>query len=102
MILYNVTVSIDPSIEEDWLAWMQKDHIPKVINTGVFSKCLLSKINGNEEAECTFSVMYWAKSQTALEDYFENQAPLLQKEHGDRYQGKFGAFRTTLNIIAEF
>jgi len=27
MILYNVTVSLDPSIHADWLEWMRNVHI---------------------------------------------------------------------------
>jgi len=30
MILYNVTVSIDPEIAEEWLTWMREVHIPDV------------------------------------------------------------------------
>ena len=36
MILYNVTVNIDPEVHEDWLDWMKKTHIPDVLNTGLF------------------------------------------------------------------
>ena len=36
MILYNVTISIDTSVEEDWLQWMKEIHIPDVMNTGLF------------------------------------------------------------------
>ena len=33
MIIYNVTVGVDKSIEADWLAWMKEVHIPDVIKT---------------------------------------------------------------------
>ncbi len=36
MILYNVTVALDPAIETEWLAWMQQEHIPEVMATGCF------------------------------------------------------------------
>ena len=36
MIIYNVTVSIDQSIHEDWLQWMKEIHIPEVMETGFF------------------------------------------------------------------
>jgi hypothetical protein len=36
MILYNVTVSIDESVEKEWLQWMKEVHIPDVMNTGLF------------------------------------------------------------------
>ncbi len=36
MILYNVTISIDPEVHQEWLAWMKEVHIPDVLKTGMF------------------------------------------------------------------
>ena len=36
MMLYNVTVGIDQSIEAEWLPWMKEIHIPAVLETGMF------------------------------------------------------------------
>jgi hypothetical protein len=46
--------------------------------------------------------MYMAQDQAALDHYQAQFAPALQREHAARYQGKFAAFRTTLNLIEEF
>lgn len=100
-MLYNVTVSIDPSIESDWVLWMQESHIPEVLQTKCFHKCVLSKVHGNEAGECTFSVLYWALSKEDYERYHLAHAPRLQAEHSARYEGKFVAFRTTMDLISE-
>ena len=100
-MLYNVTVSIDPSIESDWVSWMQESHIPEVLQTKCFHKCVLSKVRGNEAGECTFSVLYWALSKEDYERYHLVHAPRLQAEHSTRYEGKFVAFRTTMDLISE-
>ena len=100
-MLYNVTVSIDPSIESDWVLWMQESHIPEVLQTKCFHKCVLSKVHGNEAGECTFSVLYWALSNEDYERYHLVHAPRLQAEHSARYEGKFVAFRTTMDLISE-
>ena len=101
MMLYNVSVSIDPSIESDWVCWMQECHIPEVLQTKCFSKCVLSKVHGNEAEECTFSVLYWALSKEDYERYLLVHAPRLQVDHSARYEGKFVAFRTTMDLISE-
>jgi hypothetical protein len=49
MILYNVTVSIDPAIHEEWLEWMKVKHIPDVMNTGCFIEARISRVHGEEE-----------------------------------------------------
>lgn len=100
-MLYNVTVSVDPSIESDWVQWMQNVHIPAVLQTKCFIKCVLSKVHGNEVGECTFSVLYWAVSKADFDQYIAVHAPALQREHTTRYEGKFVAFRTTMDLIDE-
>lgn len=102
MLIYNVTVSIDQQIEQDWLQWMRSTHIPEVLQTCCFLECRLSRVNGEEEGGCTYSVMYLAPSEVAYERYQSEFAPKLQDAHTLRYNGKFAAFRTTLHVIEEF
>jgi len=80
---------------------MQNLHIPAVLQTKCFTKCVLSKVHGNEAGECTFSVLYWALSKEDYERYHLVHAPRLQAEHSTRYEGKFVAFRTTMDLISE-
>lgn len=102
MILYNVTVSIDETVHDEWLNWMRTSHIPDVLKSGCFLESKLSRINGEEEGGVTYSVMYLAPSQEKYEEYQANHAPRLQKEHTEKYQGKFAAFRTILNVVEQF
>lgn len=102
MILYNVTVSIDANIHEEWLEWMRKTHIPQVMETGCFLESRISRVNGEEEGGMTFAVTYLSPTEELFSTYEKEHAPLLQADHASRYQGKFAAFRTTLSVIEEF
>lgn len=102
MILYNVTLSIDPAISEDWLEWMRSKHIPDVMATGCFVESRLSRVHGEEEGGVTYSVMYLSPNQEKIDEYREIHAPALQKDHSERYSGRFAAFRTLLSVIEEF
>lgn len=102
MILYNVTVSIDPAIHEEWLEWMKSTHIPDVMATGCFIEGRISRVHGDEEGGLTFAVAYLAPDQNAYDRYQNEFAPTLQKEHSDRYAGRFAAFRTLLTVLDEF
>jgi hypothetical protein len=102
MILYNVTVSIDESIQHDWLQWMREIHIPEVLATGCFLESKISRIQGEEEGGKTFSIMYLAPDQETYEKYQREFAPKLQADHSQRYAGKFAAFRTLLHVIEDF
>lgn len=102
MILYNVTVSIDPEIGEEWLQWMRTRHIPDVMATGCFLESRISRIHGEEEGGLTYSIMYLCQDQSKMDEYSNVHAPRLQKEHSERFTGKFAAFRTFLSVIEVF
>ncbi len=99
MILYNVTVNIDNSVEEEWLSWMKEQHIPDVMNTGCFKRNLMCKINAESDGGSSYSIQYFCASMKELFHYLENHAPKLQQEHASKYVGKFAAFRTLLDVI---
>ena len=102
MILYNVTVSIDPSIATEWLQWMRSKHIPDVMETGCFVESRISKLHNEEDNGETYAITYLAPSQEKLDEYRSVHAPLLQEEHSAKYAGKFAAFRSFLSVIEEF
>jgi hypothetical protein len=102
MILYNVTVSIDPEIDQEWLTWMRTHHIPQVMDSGCFVESRISRIHSEEEGGLTYSIMYLCPSEEKMDEYREKFAPALQKEHSDRFAGRFAAFRTFLTVIESF
>ena len=50
MYLYNVTVKIDLSKHDDWVFWMQNEHIPDVMKTGLFKKYRFCKLMEQDES----------------------------------------------------
>jgi hypothetical protein len=101
-IIYNVTVSLEPTIEQTWLDWMCKSHIPDVISTNCFKEARISKLNNEENDACTYAITYVAYSEKHLTNYQHEHAPRLQKDHSRLFEGKFAAFRTTLSVIKHF
>ncbi|MCH8554434.1 MAG: DUF4286 family protein [Schleiferiaceae bacterium] len=101
MIIYNVTVNIDDSIREEWIAWMKDVHIPAVMETGMFINNRFCKVLVEEESGTTYSIQYQLKDMEAFQLYQELYAAQLQKEHKEKYEGRFVAFRTLLEQIDE-
>ncbi len=101
MIIYSVTVSIDANIHEEWLKWMKEDHIPKVMDTGHFIDFRILRLisHKGEEDGISYNIQYECESMAELHKYQVQHAPALQKEHTDRYEGKFAAFRTLLEKV---
>ena len=99
MILYNVTVNIDPQVHDEWLDWMRNVHIPDVLKTGLFTDNKLFRVLSVEENEgYTYSIQYFLKSMDDYETYRQQFAAKLQAEFKERYEGKFAAFRTLLEL----
>lgn len=101
MVIYNVTINIEESIEQQWLTWIQEEHIPDMLATGKFVKALLTKVLVEEEmGGVTYSVQYNCPSKEVLESYYKEDAERLRSE-SKRFAGKFVAFRTELEVISE-
>lgn len=101
MILYNVTVKVDNSIEADWLEWMRSKHIPDVMNTGMFLEHKLCKITfpTEDDGHNTFAIQYFCKSMDELNAYQDKYAKALQAEHTERYNNRFIAIRTLMEVL---
>ena len=101
MIVYSVTVNIDSDVHDDWLAWMQNKHIPDVMACGIFKEYRMLKVISRNDGEegISYNIQYSCPSMADLHRYQVNHAPALQKEHQERYQDKFVAFRTLLETV---
>ena len=101
MIIYNVTINIETSIEQEWLVWMKDEHIPEMLATGKFIKALMTKVLVEEEmGGVTYSVQYTCENMTQLHLYYHEDAERLRSK-SSRFTGKFVAFRTELDVISE-
>jgi len=102
MIIYNVTVNIEESVEQEWLQWMKDTHIPDVMKTGMFLSSKMTHVLVEDQmGGKTYSIQYTCENKETLDEYEQKYAPALQKDHNDKYQGKFVAFRTLLEVIHE-
>ena len=101
MILYNVTVQIDNNIQQDWLNWMMKTHIPEVLATGLFSgyKFLELVTRQEDETGFTYCIQYLMPSMNHYDTYQKDFAPALKQKAEDKFGGKFVAFRTVLQEV---
>jgi hypothetical protein len=102
MYIYNVTLSIDESIHDEWLTWIQ-NHIPEVLATGKFISAKLTQVLVEEEmGGITYSVQYRAKTREDLDNYYKEDADKLRTDGMRKFADKMLAFRTELKIVNEF
>lgn len=101
MYIYNVTINVEESIHDNWLSWMKEEHIPAMLATGKFMRALMTRVVVEEEmGGTTYSVQYLTDKKETLERYFSEDAEKLRGD-SKKFEGKFVAFRTELEVIGE-
>ncbi len=101
MIIYNVTINVQEDIHDEWVKWMKEEHIPDMLDTGKFTKALMTKVLVQEPmGGITYSVQYTTENKKMLERYYEENADDL-RARSKNFEGKFVAFRTELEVITE-
>lgn len=100
MLLYNVTVTVDLDVHQDWLQWMRHTHIPDVMSTGMFKSYRLCRLMGHEHTDSEiFAVQYLVENMAQLRRYLDEFAPELQRQHKERFEGKYAVFRTIMELV---
>lgn len=99
MYIYNVTVNISDDAHQEWLSWMKTTHINDVMKTGCFVDSRMLKVLYVEDEGHTYSIQYHFLEMSDIERYQKKFAPALQAQHKDKFEGKYAAFRTILQVI---
>jgi len=100
MILYSVTINVDDSIHDEWVEWMQNEHIPEVMASGCFYDSDLFRIVSPETDDgTTYCVQYYAEDISDYEKYQIEHAAILQTKHKDKFGKKFTAVRAVMEKL---
>lgn len=100
MIVYNITIQIDPQIEQEWLHWQHHEHIPDIMATGLFTEWKMFHLLGQDETEgITYVIQYFTATLEHYERYLQNHAPLLRKKALQRWGDRFIAFRSLMEPV---
>lgn len=85
MIDYIVEVSVQEKLAEKWQEWMISEHIPDVMNTGLFLTYNFYTITVNR-IESKFQIRYRSNSLRNFRIYQSNFAKSLQQKHLDLFE----------------
>ncbi len=100
MTIYNVTIKIVHSIEEDWLHWLKEEHIPEVIQTGCFTHAVILRLLEVDETEGpTYAIQYFAESKGLYNNYIEIHSGIMRQKSFDKWGHQFIAFRSVMQVV---
>jgi hypothetical protein len=92
MITYNVTVKLNPSIEQKWKQWMLEKHMPAILATKCFDAYALHKLIDHPDDEgITYVAQYFAPDYDHYTNYID-----LRAEGLALFGDQFIAFRTVM------
>lgn len=100
MILYNVTIKVEPAINEEWVKWMKEEHIPELMETGLFVDSRLMQILELDDTDgITYAAQYYCEGMDQYNEYIDKHAPRLRQAGIDRFGEQFVAFRTIMKLV---
>ena len=100
MIVYNITIKIDRAIEKEWLEWQFNEHIPEIMNTGMFLNYNFYRLLEQDDSEgLTFVLQYHAATIENYNTYISKFAPALREKANRRWKDGFIAFRTIMESL---
>jgi hypothetical protein len=100
MIVYNITIKINPEIEQPWLQWQRTEHIPDIMSTGLFTEWKMFRLLDQDESEgITYVLQYFAATPEDFELYIDQYASMLREKAFERWGDQFIAFRSVMELV---
>jgi hypothetical protein len=99
MIIYEVNIEVEPSVVEEYRAWLDQ-HIEEILLIDGFDYAIWSV---DVEGEGTrFVVHYYLRDRASLDRYLEEHAPRLREDGVQRFGARFSARRRVMEIVREY
>lgn len=100
MILYNVTVNIEQTVEIQWIEWMKNHYIHSILNTGCFVSARFSRLTSHTEPDSTnYVVQFLCENNIKLNEYKNKFEPNFKSEYVKKYGDKMQTFNTELEVL---
>ena len=100
MLIYNITLKTDWTIQPQWLAWMKETYINIIMESRCFNKHQLVRLLEIEEDEGpTYALQLYAVNREKYNSYIENF--LLENEAFvyETWKGNVLSFSTLMEVV---
>ena len=101
MFIYNITVLIEESIEQEWLNYVQAEVIPAVMETGFFQSFQLLQVTDSPNEGLTYCVQFRTNEISSLQSYQSLYAPQIESAQQLAFPNQLVTFSSTMKLINE-
>lgn len=103
MYILNITISIDPSVEQPWLEYLRNFFIKGTLETKLIQKIALIEVLVDEEmGGKTYTIQLHFTSKEILKEYEDNHLGYFLKRGTAKFGHKMLTFATELKLLEEF
>ena len=99
MVIYEVNVELNPEIKDDFISWLENEHIDELLAQDGFYKAETFYRKASEEGcadKSLLTIHYSVNSRKNLEDYFKNHREEIKRKALEKFNGKFKINRRIL------
>lgn len=99
MLLYNITIILEESAANEWLAWTQEVHIPAIMATSKFVSNRLLKVMDSPNEGVTYCLQFVLDSKADYESYKAEHAPALEQALNTKFKDRHVSFQTLMEYV---
>ncbi len=101
MIIYSITTSVKNEHLDEWLEWMNGEHIPNIMKTGYFDRFKIYKVRvpTTNSEETTYIINYECESLDKYREYADTEAARLRANYAAKFSGIAKTARTVMELI---
>ena len=99
MIVYNVTVLLAQSVEQQWLNWLKPNYIDQVMQTGFFDSWSLLQVNDSPNEGLTYCLQFITEEISSLQAYRNLYEESIAATHQQEFKNQLVTFSSTMQSI---
>lgn len=100
MIVYNVTVKVNPEIEREWIQWQKEEHIPEILSTRHFvNHGFFRLLNTDESDGITYVLQFFAEDLYHFNEFESKYAAELHAKAFTVWGNKFVYFTSIMQVV---
>ncbi len=99
MYIYNITFHVSKDIEKEWLDYIKKHFIPKMLKSGLLESSLTSKVVTDDPQGNSYSIQFKTRSKEILDQFIQKELEPILEEINQKFSPKMVYFATELDVI---
>ena len=100
MFVYNVSTKVSLHILNDWLPWQKEEHIPEILQTGLFSRFeFYQLLEQDDEEGNTYILQLYTVTEENYHRYIREFAEGLREKANKKWGYDIINFKTLMKVV---